>query len=70
MTLTRKEIHDIETKNLQQNYDSHQQLLLAASVNHHSEQQPCSSSSPVPPEPKNDCETEPRYSMIILKMHY
>ena len=40
MTLIIKEIHDIETKYLRQDYDSHQKLSLAASVNHHPDQQP------------------------------
>jgi len=70
MTLTRKEIHDIETKYLQQDYDSHQKLSLATFVNHHSNQQPCSSSSSVPPETKNNCEIEPRSSKIMPTMHY
>ena len=48
MTLIRKEIHDIETKYLQQDYDSYQ----VASINHHLDQQPCSPSALVPPETK------------------
>ena len=40
MTLMIKEIHDIETKYLRQDYDSHQQLTSATSVNHHQNQQP------------------------------
>jgi len=53
MTLIRKEIHDIETKYLQQDYDSYQQLSSVASVNHHLDQQPCSPSTLVPPKTKN-----------------
>ena len=40
MTLIIKEIHDIETKYLRQDYDSHQQLTSKTSINHHSDQQP------------------------------
>ena len=50
MTLTLKDIHDIETKYLKQDYDSYQQLSLAASINHHSDQQPRSPPEPVPPK--------------------
>ncbi len=70
MTLIRKEIHGIETKYLQQDYDSHQQLSSETSVNHHSDQQPCSPSAPIPPETKNNCELEPRSSKIMPPMNY
>ena len=52
MTLIRKEIHDIEMKYLQPDYDSYQQLSSTAPVNHHSDQQPCSPSILVPRETK------------------
>jgi len=38
MTLIRKEIHDIEIKYLQQDYDSYQQLSSVESISHHSDQ--------------------------------
>jgi len=70
VTLIRKQIHDIETKYLQQDYDSDQQLSSAAPVNHHVDEQPCSPSTPVPHETKNNCELEPRSPKIMQTMHY
>jgi len=37
MTLIIKEMHDIKTKYLRQDYDSHQKLSSAASIHHHSD---------------------------------
>ena len=68
MTLTLKDIHDIETKYLKQDHDSHHQL--AASINQHPDQQPCSPSAPVPPETTKNCELELRSSKIMPTIHY
>ena len=59
-----------ETKYLKQDHDSHQQLSSVASVNQHPEQQPCSPPEPVPPKSKQLCESIPRSSKIMPKMHY